>query len=166
MWTEASLMQGMRDAIRPHLPEKAFLKRDRGEGLLVTNAPVFDPDLNEIPGFILERQGQLLHILPDESWIAEMERTFPRPPCHFAQSVLRFRGEFPDRQNLMLCVQGLKMLDTEFTPSPAEISAYERTLRQRTALALRGGACGGGLYAAALILVQINTIYKKGETPT
>ena len=53
MWTEPSPMQAMREAILPHLPPKAFLKRDRGEGLLVTNAPVFDPGLCEIPGFIL-----------------------------------------------------------------------------------------------------------------
>ena len=163
MWTEPSPMQLIRDAIRPHLPPKASLKRDRGEGLLVTNAPVFDPDIHEIPGFILERQGNLLRILPDPGWIRELENA--DPPDFLCKSLLRFRRQLPDRQNLLLCVQGLKLLDAGCEPAPAEIAAYDRALRQRCAEALRGGACAGGLYAAALILTQINTLYK-GEQNT
>ena len=160
MWTNPSPMQAMREAIRPHLPPKAFLKRDRGEGLLVTNAPVFDPKLNEIPGFTLERQGSLLRILPDESWIIQLEQHFPEPPDFFSKSLLQFSGQWPDRQNLLLCVQGLKLLDEGSVPTPAEITVYDRFLRQRCAEALRGGASAGGLYAAGLILAQINILYK------
>ena len=158
MWTESSPMQAMRDAIRPLLPPKAFLKRDRGEGLLITNAPVFDPDLDSIPGFILERQGTLLRILPEPRWFLKLEKN--EPPDFFSKSLLRFRGISPDRQNLLLCVQGLKLLDAGCEPTPAEIAAYDRALRQRCAQALRGGACAGGLYAAAIILAQINNLYK------
>ena len=165
MRTEPSPMQAIREAILPHLPPKAFLKRDRSEGLLVTNAPVFDPDFSEIPGFILERQGSLMRILPDESRIIRTEEAHPEPPDFFSKSLLRFKGETPDRANLLLCVQGLKLLDAGSTPTPAEISVYDRTLRQRCAEALRGGASGGGLYAAAIILAQINTLYK-GEKHT
>lgn len=165
MWTEPSPMQAMREAILPHLPPKAFLKRDRSEGLLVTNAPVFDPDFSEIPGFILERQGSLMRILPDDSWLLQLEQCFSEPPDFFSRSLLRFKGEMPDRANLLLCVQGLKLLDAGSTPTPAEISVYDRTLRQRCAEALRSGASGGGLYAAAIILAQINTLYK-GEKHT
>lgn len=165
MWTEPSPMQAIREAILPHLPPKAFLKRDRGEGLLVTNAPVFDPDFNEIPGFILERRESLMRILPDEKWLFQLEEMLPEPPDFFSRSLLRFKGEAPDRENLLLCVQGLKLLDAGSTPTPAEISAYDRTLRQHCAEALRGGASGGGLYAAAIILTQINTLYK-GEKHT
>lgn len=166
MWIEPSPMQAMREAVQPHLPSKAFLKRDRGEGLLVTNAPAFDPSLDSIPGFTLERQGTLLRILPDESWLIQLEQRFPEPPDHFCKTLLRFRGQQPDRNNLLIFVQGVKLLDAGCTPSPAEIAAYDRALRQRCAEALRGGACGGGLYAAALILAQINTLYKKGEQHT
>ena len=165
MWNEHISIQAMRNAICPLLPSRAFLKRDRGEGLLVTNAPVFDSDIHEIPGFILQRQGKLLHILPDENWIFQLEQSFPEPPDFFSKSLLKFRGELPDRQNLLLCVQGLKLLDAGCEPTTAEIAAYDRTLRQRCAEALRGGACTGGLYAAALILAQINTLYKGEKRP-
>ena len=165
MWTEPSLMQAMREAILPYLPSRAFLKCDRGEGLLVTNAPVFNPGLCEIPGFILETQGSVLRILPDKSWLFQLEQCFPEPPDFFSKSLLRFRGTAPNRENLLLFIQGLKLLDAGSTPTPAEISAYDRTLRQRCAEALRGSANGGGLYAAAIILAQINTLYK-GEKHT
>ena len=160
MSIDPSPMQAIREAILPHLPPRAFLKRDRGEGLLVTNAPVFNPDFGEIPGFILERQGILLRILPDEKWIFQLEEAIPEPPDFFSKSLLRFKGKAPDRENLLLCVQGLKLLDPGSTPTPAEIAAYDRALRNRCAEALRGGASSGGLYAAALILAQINTLYK------
>ena len=165
MWTEPSPMQAMREAILPHLPPKAFLKRDRGEGLLVTNASVFDPDLNNIPGFILESQGSILLILPDGSWLVRLEQQFPEPPDHFSRTLLRFRGMQPDRDSLRIFVQGAKLLDDGYIPSPAEITAFGRALRQRCAEALRGSACGGGLYACALMLAQINTLYKGEESP-
>ena len=158
MWIEPSPMQAMREAVQPHLPPKAFLKRDRGEYLLVTNAPAFDPEPVSIPGFTTQRQGSLLRVLPDESWIEKLEKQFPEPPDHFSKTLLRFRGQRPDRTGLLLFVQGLKLLDADYEPTPAEMSAYDRALRQRCAEALRGGACGGGLYAAALILTQINTL--------
>lgn len=160
MWTESSPMQAMREAILPHLPPRAFLKRDRGEGLLVTNAPVFDPKLDAIPGFILEKQGSILRILPDESWLIRLEQQVPEPPDHFSKTLLRFRDIQPDRDNLRIFVQGAKLLDEGYTPAPAEIAAYNQALRQRCAEALRGGACGGGLYASAILLSQINTLHK------
>ena len=39
-------------------------------------------------------------------------------------------------------------------PSAAELDGFDRALRQRAALALRGG-CGGGLYAAAVLNARI-----------
>lgn len=160
MWTEPSPMQAMREAILPHLPPKAFLKRDRGESLLVTNAPVFDPNLNNIPGFILESQGSILRILPDGSWLVRLEQQSPEPPDHFSRTLLRFRGMQPDRDSLRIFVQGAKLLDGGYTPTPAEIAAYDRALRQRCAEALRGVACGGGLYASAILLAKINILHK------
>lgn len=148
MWTEAGPLRQMRAAARAVLPPRAFLRRDRGEALFVTNAPAFDPALRELPGFIAEQRGSLLHLLPDANWIARWERRSPEPPDNLCAGLVRFRGTDPDRENLLLFVRGAKLLDADAAPD--EIAAYDRSLRQRAAIALRGG-CGGGLYAAALI---------------
>lgn len=152
MWVDAGPLRQMRAAARAALPPRAFLKRDRGSALFVTNAPAFDPTLHDIPGFILERRGALLAILPDRIWISRLERRHPEPPDAFCASLLRFRGQAPDRENLLLFAQGAKLLDAE--RAAAAIAAYDRALRQRAAVALRGG-CGGGLYAAAVLAAQV-----------
>ena len=152
----------MRKALRAALPEKAFLKRDRGDALFVTNAPVFDPTIVSIPGFILVPNGKLLQILPDAGWIAGIEQ-HANAPDHLSASLLRFRDTEPDMENLRLCAQGLKLLDTGASTAPNEIEAFERSLRQRAALALRNAASGGGLYAAALILNHLNHQIHKGD---
>ena len=153
MWTDAGPLRQMRAAARAALPPHAFLRRDRGEALFVTNAPAFDPALREIPGFTAGRRGTLLYLLPDASWIARWERRAPEPPDDLCAKLQRFRGASPDRENLLLFTRGLKLLDGGATPE--DIAAYGRTLRQRAAVALRGG-CGGGLYAMALIAFQLN----------
>ena len=157
MWTDAGPLRQLRAAARAALPSRAFLRRDRGDALFVTNAPAFDPALREIPGFAAERRGSLMYLLPDESWIRRWERRFPDPPDDLCAGLARFRGQAPDRENLLLFAQGAKLLDGSATKE--EITAYGRRLRQRAALALRGG-CGGGLYASALINFQL---YSKEE---
>lgn len=147
MWIEE-----MRSMLQKHLPERAFLRRDRGDNLFVSNAPVFDPGITSIPGFILCREGHLLHILPDESWIARIEGSGIAPD-HLAATLLRFRGNTTDRENLLLFARGCKLLD-EGSPSPNDIEAYDRSLRQRAAAALRG-ECGGGLYACAVLAIRL-----------
>ena len=153
MWTDAGPLRQLRAMARAALPPRAFLRRDRGEALFVTNAPAFDPALREIPGFIVERRGGLLYLLPDNLWLARWERRAPEPPDDLCAKLYRFRGEAPDRDNLLLFARGLKLLDGGATPE--DIAAYDRSLRQRAAMALRGG-CGGGLYAASLIAHQLN----------
>ena len=153
MWTDAGPLRQMRASARAALPPRAFLRRDRGEMLFVTNAPAFDPALREIPGFIAERRGGLLFLLPDASWLRRWERRFPEPPDDLCAKLERFRGETPDQENLLLFARGAKLLDAGATPE--DIAFYGRSLRQRAAVALRGG-CGGGLYAAALIVFQLN----------
>ena len=153
MWTDAGPLRQLRAMARAALPPRAFLRRDRGEALFVTNAPAFNPTLLEIPGFTVERRGGLMYLLPDAGWLARWERRFPEPPDDLCAKLQRFRGEDPDRENLLLFARGLKLLDGGATPG--NIAAYDRAVRQRAAVALRGG-CGGGLYAAALINHRLN----------
>ena len=154
MWTE---LDRMRQTLRAALPEKAFLKRDRGDALFVTNAPVFDPTIASNPGFIRTPNGKRMQILPDAGWISGIER-HAEAPEPLSASLLRFRGLEPDAENLRLCAQGLKLLDMGAAAAVNEIEAFERSLRQRAALALRNAASGGGLYAAALINHSIKSI--------
>lgn len=146
----------MREALRNSLPEKAFLKRDRGDALFVTNAPIFNPSITSIPGFILVHAGKLLHLLPDDGWIAALEQA--EAPDQLAASLARFRGMKPDMENLGLFAQGLKLLDMASAIPESEAAAFDIALRQRAALALRGAASGGGLYAAAILNHEIKSI--------
>ena len=146
--------EALRIQLQAVLPPRAFLRRDRGCGLFITNAAQFDPGFQLPSGFLGEREGGTLRILPDESCPLSLEKENPCPPDQLGASLLRFRGQAPDRENLLLFVQGLKLLDAGKSASHAEILAYDRILRQRAAIALRGG-CGGALYAAALIHAQI-----------
>ena len=148
LWHAPSPLERLRTELRPLLPERAFLKRDRGDALLITNAPVFGCTPERLPGCIVENRGMLLCILPDAQWIAEYEAAIPEPPDHLSHSLLRFRGVEADIDNLHLFARIAKLLDAQ--PSPGEIEACDRALRNRAALALRGG-CGGGLYACASV---------------
>ena len=138
----------LRRELRPLLPERAFLKRDRGDALLITNAPALGLAPEVLPGCILETCGTLMRILPDAQWVAEYEARIPEPPDHLSRTLLRFRGIEADMDNLHLFARIAKLMDAQ--PSPGEIEACDRALRNRAALALRGG-CGGGLYACACV---------------
>lgn len=154
MYSEAGLpTDRMRDDLRKALPPHAFLRRDRGEYLFITNAPVFTGELPALPGFIAELRGCLLAILPDGGWAQELEMC-SEPPDQLSQSLMRFRGMEADRAGLMLLGQGWKLMDMAAASDAnmnAEIQAYDRALRRHAALALRGACCGGGLYAGALL---------------
>lgn len=152
MRPDSSLLAEMRAALRAQLPASAFLRRSRGDALFVSNAPRFDPEIHEIHRFCIRIQDGLMHILPSDSWITRMEEA--SPDDDFSQSLMRFRGQAPDPENCLLFARGIKLLDWAESAPEAEIRAYDRALRQRAAVALRGG-CGGGLYAAALIRTQL-----------
>ena len=153
MWNEPSPLEMLRSELRPLLPERAFLKRDRGDALLITNAPALGLAPDRLPGCIVENRGMLLCILPDAQWIAEYEAAIPEPPDHLSRTLLFFRGVEADPDNLRLFARIAKLMDAR--PSPGEIEACDRALRNRAALALRGG-CGGALYACACVRALLN----------
>lgn len=154
MWTENDVLRHLRSCARRALPERAFLHIDRGAFLFVSNAPCFEPLLSSIPGFRGTRRGTLLYLLPDASRIYRMERSAEQPPSELSASLLRFKGSVPDEENIKLWTQGIKLLNAK--RDDAAIKAYDRALRQRAACALRG-ACGGALYACALIDARLQS---------
>lgn len=158
MRPDCNLLAEMRAALRAQLPPRAFLRRCRGEALFVSNAPRFDPEIREISGFCICIQDGLMHILPSDAWILRLEEA--ESADDFSRSLMRFRGQAPDQENRRIFAQGLKLLELAESAPAAEIRGYDRALRQRAAVALRGG-CGGGLYAAALIRTQLPSI--KGD---
>lgn len=160
---EIDLLQEMRAALNAALPPQAFLKRDRGSGLFITNAPIFAPSLERIPDFHLEKQGTLWRILPDRRWLDLLEHRFPEAPNFFCKTFIRFRGIAPKEKSLRLFAQIAKLCDAGASADEADLSACERLLRSRCAEALRGENDGGGLYAAALLLTQFHTL-RKGES--
>lgn len=152
----------MRRILRAVLPERAFLRRDRGDALFVSNAPALGFRESAVEGFELRIEGELMHILPNEGWMRRTEAA--PPPSPLAESLARFRGEEIERGALLLFAQGLKLLDMGDSAPKNELLAFDRALRQRAALALRGGCGGGGLYALAILnhQIQMNQI-SKGE---
>ncbi|MGN0183982.1 MAG: hypothetical protein ACI4AL_02595 [Aristaeellaceae bacterium] len=153
MWNEPSPLERLRGELRPLLPERAFLKRDRGDALLISNAPALGFSPEQLPGCIVKNRGMLLCILPDAQWVAEYEAAIPEPPDHLSRTLLFLRGVDADLDNLHLFARIAKLMDAQ--PSPGEIEACDRALRNRAALALRGG-CGGGLYACACVRALLN----------
>lgn len=149
MYTEAGPLRTLLAMARSALPEQAFLKRDRGDMLFVSNAPTFAPELTVVPGFSCERRGDLIYLLPEASWVVRWEGCLPEAPDQLCGSLLRFRGTTPNRDNIQLFARGAKLLDGR--PSPGEIEIFDRDIRRRAALALRGG-CGGALYGCAMLL--------------
>ena len=80
LWHAPAPLDTLRGELRPLLPERAFLKRDRGDALLITNAPAFGCTPECLPGCIVEHRGMVLCILPDAQWVAEDEAAMPAPP--------------------------------------------------------------------------------------
>jgi len=155
MQSEDRLTEQMRRAIVPHLPERAFLRRDRGEGLFISNAPVFTAEEIRIPGFHVEGNGNLTRISPDKSWIALVEKR--EPEGFFSLSLLRFRGTEPGGEAMALFCTGCKLIDAGAGVSNGEIAVFDRNVRQLAAKALRGGVSGGGLYGLSLLDAWLKT---------
>lgn len=141
--------QEIRRAASTLLPEKAFLRRDRQDGLFVTNACRLVPERDWILAFtrsrfIVRESGGVLRLWPDASWFFQLEKTFSEPPDHLSRTLFRFAGIPPSPESIALFALGVRILDGD------PIHDYENRLRRRAAVALRS-ASGGGLYACSLV---------------
>ena len=153
-----SLTRVLRRAAAAKLPDRAFLRRDRGEALFVTNAPRLCPDADwpavlSAVGFDTALSGGLLRLWPGACWLTRLEAAWPDPPDAFCASLRRFRGCAPEPESLRLFALGARCLD-----GGDGATRFDRLLRQRAAVCLRLNATnphepplGGGLYACALL---------------
>lgn len=151
MRSKFHLIDEMRSHLRSALPEKAFLRRDRGEGLFVSNGPVFGMEDAVIPGFHVERIGQLIRLYPDIRWLRKLEEDFRDAENDLCGSLLRFKGMEPSKEAMALFRAGLKLLDAGDGAAENEIAAFDREIRQLAARALRKDIGGGGLYGLSLL---------------
>ena len=137
----------LREAARAALPEGAFLRRDRGEALFVTDAPRVAPGANwpsvlARAGFLAAERGGLLCLTPDSAWHTRLEDACPAPPDALCRGLFCFAGREIEAESLALFAAGARVL------------GFERRLRQRAAACLRTqnpASHGGGLYACALL---------------
>lgn len=145
----------LRGAARSVLPAGAFLRRDRGCALFVSDAPRLCPpaQLAEAladAGFVHEIGDGLVRLWPGPDWLTGFEARFPEPPDAFCASLVRFRGLRAEPESLELFALAARIMEGE--PN----GGFERRLRQRAAECLRMNAMnrtsihGGGLYACAL----------------
>ena len=139
-----------REMILPHLPERAFLRRDRDGALFITNAPQFADAssltaLLQARGFLCARNGSFLTLSPGPALLSAFELRHD-PPDHFCKTLLRFRGQSPSDDALRLFARGVQLLEHA---DPAGTDGYFRRTRQLAALSLRNHQ--GGAYACALI---------------
>jgi len=131
------LCRALRAAVRAALPPGAFLRRDRGDALFITDAPRIDPHTDRAAalreaGFICAGADGLLRLWPAESWLMRLEAATPDPPDDLCRSLIRFRGMSPDGASLGLFALGLRCLD-----GGEGAARFDRLLRQRAAQCLR-----------------------------
>ena len=106
----------VREAAAAILPDGAFLKRDRGDALFVTDAPRRRPDADwaerfAAAGFVCEITGGLARLTPGQRWLDALEARCPEPPDMFCASLARFAGREADPAALRLFAAGLRLLD-------------------------------------------------------
>lgn len=140
-----ALTRSLRACAREALPERAFLRRDRGDALFVSNAPALG--LTAVPAcFGAEERRGLLFLTPAPEVLIRFSQERPDPPDFLCASLRRFEGLPVDPESLALFALGLKLLDGD-----AEAARFDRLLRQRAAVCLREKRAGGGLYACGLV---------------
>ena len=112
----------LREAARAALPEGAFLRRDRGEALFVTDAPRVAPGANwpsvlARAGFLAAERGGLLCLTPGSAWLTRLEDACPAPPDALCRGLFRFAGREIEAESLALFAAGARVLDGD-RPQP------------------------------------------------
>lgn len=145
-------MTGLRAYVAARLPDGAFLRRDRGDAMYVTNAPA-KGWRGDIPGFTVETEGALAHISPD----ADTMQKCGYEGDALARELCRFRGASDEALSIfaacMKCAEA---------PDERAFAACDRRVRQAAAAALREGG-GEGLYYCALALAEARRRLDKGQ---
>lgn len=136
-------MTDLRALAAAQLPEGAFLRRDRGDALYVTNAPAKGWSGN-IEGFTVVTDGILARLTPDEHTI----KTCDFAPDRLAHELERFNG-FSD-EAIAIFTACVKCAEA---PDEIAFEKCDRMLRQAAAKAMRGGG-GDGFYYCALALAE------------
>ena len=138
----------LRDRVRAALPEGAFLKRDRGDALYVTDAPR-KGGVADIPGFCVKVQGDIARIFVDAGKLETLSRELGFAPDALADELSGFTGGSPGAAQLFSDI--LKSLEA----GDGGYEELDRRLRQLAAVALRAGG-GEGLYYCAMALAELN----------
>lgn len=129
------------------IPKGAFLRRDRGDAMYVTNAPVFG-GMGDVPGFHAETRGSLMYLYIRPETIEE----FDHAPDALANELTRFRGSSPAAAVIFTeIMKNIEALDA------GAYAALNKKVRQSAALAMRLGG-GEGLYYCALALARLREI--------
>ena len=131
----------------------AFLRRDRGAGLYVTDLPAKQGDCAafigamEEAGIRVERDGLLLRLVPDTRWAAAfVDWAEARiEPGALTRQLEKTRGRPVCPEETACWLEGMKRIEL------GDAGDYERVLRQTAAAALRKKG-GGLLYACGLCL--------------
>jgi hypothetical protein len=142
----------MRALVRAAIPARAFLRRDRGDALYLTDAPRHGFS-GQFPGLRAETDGGLMRLYIKEEILAACDFL----PDDTARSLARFRDAPATGAALSLFTQGLKILEA---PDEESHRAYDKKVRHAAAVALRTNE-GGGLYACALVLAEIGRRMEK-----
>lgn len=145
----------LREIIRPLLPERAFLRRARGDAAFISNAPQWSETDLETHGLQCTQQNGLLLISPSAPFIAGFELNHPDPPDFFCQSLRRLCGRPPCEEAVKLFAVGVRLLEHA---DENEIRLYDIRVRNLAAVCLRENL--GGAYGCALLAHHI----LKGET--
>lgn len=133
----------LRDTARAALPAGAFLKRDRGGAMYITNAPAMGWS-GEIEGFRVETEGGMARLYIT----SELMQKCDFAPDALARELLRFTGA--SDESTALFARCMKCAEA---PEAAGYAKCDRLLRQAAAAALREGG-GDGLYYCALALAE------------
>lgn len=142
----------LREILRPLLPERAFLRRARGDATFITNAARWTdavPDF-EASGFRSIEQNGLLLLSPGAAFLTAFERE-SRPSGFLSRSLVRFRGMPPCEEALNTFAVGIRLLESA---DDNERNLFDRRVRNLAAVCLRKNL--GGAYACALLLERLN----------